>query len=204
MWKFEHPGGQRELNELHVPVGKPVLVELASEDVIHSFYVPAFRVKQDAVPGMSTNVWFEATRPGTYELFCAEFCGTAHSRMTGSVVAMKPEDYAAWLDSSPGGDSPAAEGAVLYRALGCSGCHENGNVRAPSLKSLFGRPVALANSSTVIADERYIRDAILQPKKEIVAGFDPIMPSFAGLISDADLDRLVTYIRSLSTPGGSS
>ncbi len=204
MWKFEHPGGQRELNELHVPVGKPILIELASEDVIHSFYVPAFRVKQDAVPGMSTNVWFEATKPGTYELFCAEFCGTEHSRMTGSVVAMKPASYTAWLDSSPGGDTPAAEGAVLYRALGCSGCHENGTVRAPSLKFLFGRPVALANSSTVIADDRYIRDSILQPKKEVVAGFDPIMPSFAGLISDADLNRLVTYIRSLSGPGPSS
>jgi cytochrome c oxidase subunit 2 len=204
MWKFEHPGGQRELNELHVPAGKPVLVELASEDVIHSFFVPAFRVKQDAVPGMSTNVWFEATKPGTYQLFCAEFCGTAHSRMTGSVVVMKPADYAAWLDSTPGGDTPAAEGAALFRALGCSGCHENGNVRAPHLEGLFGRPVALANSSTVIADERYIRDSILQPKKEIVAGYDPIMPSFAGLLSDADLNRLVTYIRSLANPGNAS
>ena len=141
MWKFEHPGGQREINELHVPVDAPVVVELGSQDVIHSFFIPAFRVKQDAVPGMSTSVWFEATKPGEYNLFCAEFCGTEHSKMRGLIVAMKPADYSAWLDSQPEGDDLVAQGGNLFRALGCSGCHEgNGTVRAPDLHGVFGRP----------------------------------------------------------------
>jgi cytochrome c oxidase subunit 2 len=204
MWEFEHPGGQREINELHVPVGRPVVVELGSQDVIHSFFVPAFRVKQDAVPGMSTAVWFEATKPGTYDLFCAEFCGSAHSRMRGSLIAMQPEEFSAWLERQPEGESIVAKGAELFRALGCSGCHMNGNVRAPDLTGVFGRPVALANSQTVIADTRYIRDSILQPDKEIAAGYDPIMPSFAGMVNEAELMQLVAYIRSLSDKGGTS
>jgi cytochrome c oxidase subunit 2 len=204
MWKFEHPGGQREIDELHVPVGRPVLVELASQDVIHSFFVPAFRVKQDAVPGMSTNVWFEATKPGAYHLFCAEFCGTAHSRMHGEVVALAPQDYAAWLDAQPPGESLAAEGAALFRALGCSGCHENGAVRAPDLRGLYGRPVALANDTIVLADTRYVRDSILAPKKEVAAGYAPVMPSYSGLLDESELLQLVAYIRSLSRQGASS
>jgi cytochrome c oxidase subunit 2 len=202
MWKFQHPGGQREINDLHVPVGRPVVVELASQDVIHSFFVPAFRVKQDAVPGMSTNVWFEATRPGSYHLFCAEFCGTAHSAMGGTLVAMQPEAYAAWLNTQPNVDSPAAEGAALFRALGCSGCHENGSVRAPPLAGIYGRPVALSNSTTTIADVRYLRDSILQPNKEVAAGYDPVMPSFAGMVDESELMDLVAYIQSLGGNGG--
>ena len=198
MWKFQHPGGQREIDELHVPVGRAVVIELTSEDVIHSFFVPAFRVKQDAVPGMSTNVWFKATKVGTYHLFCAEFCGTLHSGMLGQLVAMEPQDYADWLAAQPAADSPVAQGAALFRALGCSGCHEGGTVRAPDLHGIYGRPVALADSSTVIADDRYIRDSILEPKKEIAAGYDPIMPSFAGLIGQSELMDLVAFIRSLS------
>jgi cytochrome c oxidase subunit 2 len=204
MWKFQHPGGQREINELHVPVGEPVVVELASEDVIHSFFVPAFRVKQDAVPGMSTNVWFTATKPGIYELFCAEFCGTAHSAMTGNLVAMAPQDYSAWLDKQPSVDSPVAEGAALFRGLGCSGCHEGGNVHAPDLHNVFGHPVPLSNSSTTVADVAYIRDSILDPTKQVVAGYDPIMPSFAGLVSESELMDLVAYIQSLSDQGAPS
>jgi cytochrome c oxidase subunit 2 len=201
MWKFQHPGGQREINALHVPLGRPVLVELTSQDVIHSFFVPAFRVKQDAVPGMSTNAWFEATKPGTYHLFCAEFCGTAHSAMAGELVVMAPQAYAEWLDTQPETDTSAMRGAALFRALGCSGCHEGGRVRAPDLHGLFGRPVPLASQSTVPADDRYIRDSILDPKKEVVAGYEPIMPTFAGSVDQADLSDLVAFIRSLSDQG---
>jgi cytochrome c oxidase subunit 2 len=204
MWTFEHPGGQREIDELHIPVGRPVVVELASQDVIHSFFVPAFRVKQDAVPGMSTNVWFEATQPGSYQLFCAEFCGTQHSAMHGTVFAMQPEEFAAWLDAQPAGDDLAARGGQLFRALGCSGCHMGGNVRAPDLAGIYGRPVALADSTTVVADTRYIRDSILDPAKEVAAGYDPIMPSFAGLLGEDELQELVAYIRSLSDRRGQS
>jgi cytochrome c oxidase subunit 2 len=153
---------------------------------------------------MSTNVWFTATKPGTYDLFCAEFCGTGHSAMTGNVVAMAPQDYAAWLDKQPSVDSPVAEGAALFRGLGCSGCHEGGTVRAPDLDGVFGHPVPLSNSSTTIADVAYIRDSILDPKKQVVAGYDPIMPSFAGLVSESDLMDLVAYIQSLSDQGAPS
>lgn len=201
MWKFQHPGGQREINALHIPVGMPVVIELASEDVIHSFFVPAFRVKQDAVPGMSTNAWFEATAPGTYHLFCAEFCGTAHSGMTGWVTAMAPQAYAAWLNAQPELESPVAQGAALFRALGCSGCHENGTVRAPKLHGIYGHPVPLDNGQTVIADQRYIRDSILDPKKEVVAGYQPIMPSFAGFVDESELMALTAYIQSLAAEG---
>ena len=198
MWKFQHPGGQREINALHVPVGRPVIVELTSQDVIHSFFVPAFRAKQDAVPGMSTNIWFEAIQAGTYRLFCSQFCGTEHSAMQGEVVAMEPQAFSRWLAEQPETETPASRGAALFRALGCSGCHEGGNVRAPNLQGVYGRPVPLSNRTTVLADTRYIRDSILEPSKDIVAGYDPIMPSFAGLIDEAELADLVAYVRSLS------
>jgi len=202
MWKFEHPGGQREINELHVPVDEPVVVELGSQDVIHSFFVPAFRVKQDAVPGMSTSVWFEATKPGEYNLFCAEFCGTQHSKMQGLIVAMKQADYTEWLDRQPEGHDLVAQGGNLFRALGCSGCHGgNGTVRAPDLHGVFGRPVALADGTTVPADTQYIRDSILMPKKQIAAGYAPVMPSFGGLVDEDELMQLVAYVRSLSPEG---
>ncbi|MES0167625.1 cytochrome c oxidase subunit II [Mesorhizobium sp. M0027] len=199
MWEFRHSGGQREINELHVPVGKAVVVSLASQDVIHSFYVPAFRVKQDAVPGRTTNVWFIATEPGRYHLFCAEYCGTQHSEMGGWVTVLAPEQYASWLGSQDEGESLAASGGKLFRALGCSGCHGNSSkVRAPGLDGIFGRPVALANRQTVIADERYLRDSILVPNKEIAAGYQPVMPSFDGLVDEAELQMLMAYLKSLS------
>lgn len=201
MWKFQHSGGQREINTLHVPVGKPVVVELTSEDVIHSFFVPAFRVKQDAVPGMSTNVWFQATKIGTYRLFCSQFCGTEHSAMQGEIVVMEPQLFSNWLSEQPESETTAARGAKLFSALGCSGCHEGGSVHAPKLNGVYGRPVPLSNRTTVLADSRYIRDSILQPGKDIVAGYDNIMPSFAGLIDEAELADLVAYIRSLSDQG---
>jgi cytochrome c oxidase subunit 2 len=205
MWEFRHPGGQREIDELHVPVGKPVVVSLASQDVIHSFFVPAFRVKQDAVPGRTTHVWFTATEPGHYHLFCAEYCGTQHSEMGGWVDALPPEQYAAWLSDQGEGETLAATGEKLFRALGCSGCHGNSSkVRAPPLENVYGRPVALANDATVIADERYLRDSILQPKKEVAAGYEPVMPSFDGLVDEAELQMLLAYLKSLSPQGSTN
>jgi cytochrome c oxidase subunit II len=199
MWEFRHPGGQREINELHVPVGKAVVVSLASQDVIHSFYVPAFRVKQDAVPGRTTHVWFIATEPGRYHLFCAEYCGTQHSEMGGWVTAMAPEQYASWLGNQHESETLAASGEKLFRALGCSGCHgTSSKVRAPELDGIFGRPVALANQQTIIADDRYLRDSILIPNKEIAAGYEPVMPSFEGLVDEAELQMLMAYLKSLS------
>jgi cytochrome c oxidase subunit 2 len=201
MWEFRHPGGQREIDALHVPAGRPVVVSLASQDVIHSFFVPAFRVKQDAVPGRTTHVWFTATKPGRYHLFCAEYCGTQHSEMGGWVTVMPPEQYAAWLKGQGEGETLAAGGEKLFRALGCSGCHGNSSkVRAPDLANVYGRPVALEGKQTVIADERYLRDSILNPGKQVAAGYTPVMPSFDGLIDEGELQMIIAYLKSLSSP----
>lgn len=205
MWQFEHAEGRRELNELHVPVGKPVIVHLASQDVIHSLFIPAFRIKQDAVPGMATSLWFEATKTGTFDLFCAEFCGTQHSEMRGHVIVMPLEDYSRWLTQGPTTQSLASQGETLFRALGCSGCHGPGStVRAPDLTGVYGHPVALESLRTVIADEAYLRDSILQPAKDVAAGYEPIMPSFDGLIEEADLSKIIAYLKSLSPEGAPS
>jgi cytochrome c oxidase subunit 2 len=204
MWKFQHPGGQREINTLHVPLGKPVVVELTSQDVIHSFFVPAFRVKQDAVPGISTNTWFTATKVGSYHLFCSQFCGTSHSAMAGELVVMEPQAYAKWLNEQPESETPVARGEALFRALGCSGCHEGAEVHAPNLHGVYGRPVALANRTTVLADAKYLRDCILQPGKQLVAGYEQIMPSYTGAIDEGEIMDLVAYIRSLSDRGDQS
>lgn len=201
MWEFQHPGGQREINELHVPANQPIKLTLASQDVIHSFYVPAFRLKRDVVPGRYHQAWFEATQTGKYHLFCAEYCGTLHSKMRGQVVVMEPRDYAQWLEQQGSNSSLAAEGKQLFRTYGCSGCHSlNSNIRAPDLSGIYGKPQPLSDGSTVIVDDAYIRDSILQPKKQIVAGFEPIMPSFAGQIEEGDILKLIAFIKSLE-PG---
>jgi len=198
MWKAQHPGGQREINELHVPAGQDVRLVMASQDVIHSFYVPALRIKQDVVPGRYETMWFRADRPGRYRLFCAEYCGTDHAHMGGWLTVMAPRDFAAWLGNQGGQPSLAAQGAILFRRFGCSGCHgPGGTVRAPALEGVFGSPVPLADGSVVVADERYLRDSILMPRAQVAAGYDPIMPSFAGQIGEDDLARLVAYIQSL-------
>ncbi len=200
MWKFEHANGRREINELHVPTGRPVVVTLAAEDVIHSMFVPAFRLKMDAVPGRTTRLWFEATKQGTYDLFCAEYCGAEHSEMRGYVYVMAPEDFAGWLAAAPSEQSLAEQGHALFRALGCSGCHDpGGTVRAPSLEGVYGHPVALANRQTRLADDAYLRDSILQPLKEVAAGYEPVMPSFDGLVDEDELGKLIAYIKSLAT-----
>lgn len=197
MWKLEHRSGRREIDELHVPVGRPVRLVMTSQDVIHSFFVPAFRIKQDVVPGRYTTLWFEATQAGEYRLFCAEYCGAQHSMMRGRIVAMEPDAFARWLEQGavPGGI--AGRGFQLFRRYGCSGCHAAGSsVPAPGLDGLLGRVVHLSDGRTIVADEAYIRDSVLLPRKDIVAGFEPIMPSFAGQITEEDLMAIIEYIRS--------
>jgi len=204
MWKVQHPGGQREIDTMHVPVNQPIRVTLASEDVIHSFYIPAFRVKQDAVPGRYTSIWFRATKPGTYHLFCAEYCGTEHSRMIGWVIVMEPQDYETWLAGGATGKSMAASGAELFQSLACVTCHRAtpGRVaRGPALEGLYNRQVKLADGRTIIADDTYIRESILTPTAKLVAGWEPVMPTFQGQVSEEQLTELIAYIHSLGAAG---
>src|ERR1700752_1513390 len=200
MWKLEHEEGQREINELHVPVGRDVKLIMTSQDVIHSFYIPAFRIKQDVLPGRYTVAWFHATKPGTYHLFCAEYCGTMHSGMVGSVVVMEPKDYQAWMGG--GGNQPLAlTGEKLFSELGCVTCHRSDTQgRGPNLVGVFGKPVLLEDGRTVIADENYVRESILEPAAKIVRGFKPVMPTFQGQLSDEQLNALVEYVKSLAGP----
>ena len=200
MWKLEHADGQREIHELHVPVGRDVKLIMTSQDVIHSFYVPAFRIKQDVLPGRYTVAWFRATKPGTYHLFCAEYCGTQHSGMIGSIVVLEPAQYEAWM--SGGSTGPlSATGERIFAELGCSTCHRTDTQgRGPNLQNVFGRPVLLEDGRTVIADENYVRESILDPGAKIVNGFKPIMPTFQGLVSEEQLNALVAYVKSLSKP----
>ena len=192
MWKVQHPGGQREIDSLHVPLDRPIRLVMTSQDVIHSFYVPAFRQKQDVLPGRYTQLWFTATREGDYPLLCSQYCGTDHARMTGTVSVMKPADYARWLQAHAS-TGLAEQGAERFRRFGCSGCHDaRSTVHAPDLAGLYGRAVHLQDGRTIVADDAYIRDSILLPKRDVVAGFDPIMPSFQGQVSEADiLDGLI-------------
>jgi cytochrome c oxidase subunit 2 len=199
MWKFQHPGGQREINTLHVPVGKKVRVVIASQDVIHSLFIPAFRLKRDAVPGTYETMWFEADKTGTYMLECSEYCGTEHAHMRGEIVVMSVPDYTNWLRQRGVHDSLAQEGEQLFRAHGCSGCHgANSTVHAPSLVGIYGTYVHLQDGSVRYADEAYLRDCILRPRSFTVAGYPPIMPDFSGQLSEDDLIKLIEYIRSLS------
>jgi cytochrome c oxidase subunit 2 len=199
MWKLQQPGGQRELNQLHVPAGQPVKVVLTSEDAIHSFYVPAFRIKQDAFPGRYTALWFQATIPGRYHLYCAEYCGFDHARMAGTVTVMAPADYQAWLAGGRGEPSLAARGQALFTRFGCAGCHGSASVvRAPDLTGIYGRPQPLQGGQFVTADETYLQDSILFPHKQIVAGYADKMPSFRGQIGQDDMVALIAYLKSLS------
>lgn len=202
MWKVQHPGGQREIDELHVPIGVPVELTMISQDVIHSLFLPALRIKQDVLPDRYTHLWFNADKTGEYLLECAEFCGTEHSHMRGRLIVMARADYQRWLDQSSVDETLAARGERLFRGYGCSGCHEIGAaVRAPALEGLYGRPVPLSDGTTAIADARYIRDSILLPRQQIVAGYQPLMPSFAGRIAEEDLIAVIAYIQSLADAG---
>jgi cytochrome c oxidase subunit 2 len=199
MWKTQQPNGAREIDALPIPVGKPVRLVMTSQDVIHSFFMPAFRVKQDVVPGRNTEIWFQATKTGVFSLLCAEYCGTDHSMMRGRIVVMRPEDYADWLTHQPEGDDLAHAGGKLFVASGCSGCHADASkVHAPKLSGLYGRSVQLSDGRQIKADESYIRDSILQPKRDVTAGYEPVMPSYAGLLDDGEIQSLTAYIRSLA------
>jgi cytochrome c oxidase subunit 2 len=205
MWKVEHAGGQREIDALHVPVNRPIELLMTSEDVIHDFSIPAFRIKHDVLPGRYESLWFRADQLGDYHLYCTQFCGTDHAAMVGKIVVLSGPDYQRWLETSPGSGDPVADGAVLFSRYGCGGCHRAGpaggggsTVRAPSMNGLAGTPVPLADGGTVVADDRYIRNAILSPRTQTVAGYDPVMPSFNGVISEEDLLRIVAYIQSLA------
>jgi len=200
MWKFQHPAGAREINELHVPLGHPVKITLASEDVIHSVYIPAFRVKMDAVPGRYTTVWFEATKTGTFHLFCAEYCGTSHAAMIGRVVVMTPSEYERWLSGGAAQESPVAAGERLFEQLGCPTCHRmDGTGRGPTLAGLFGQTQRLQTGETVVVDEAYVRESILLPNAKVATGYTPAMPTFQGQISEDGLFQIIAYIRSLSS-----
>ena len=206
MWKIEHEDGQREINQLHIPVGQNILVTLTSQDVVHSFFIPAFRIKHDAVPGSYAKFWFRASEPGDYHLFCAQYCGMNHSRMIGDVVALSPRDYSAWQTANPPEQSMVQAGATLFHAVGCSGCHNAGSTfHAPLLEGLYGAQVALQGGEFVTADRQYLRDSILLPNKQIVAGFAPIMPTFQGQLSEEQVNELVAYLISLKgTPNDDS
>jgi cytochrome c oxidase subunit 2 len=198
MWKIQHPQGRSEINELHVPLGQPVLLRMISEDVIHSFYLPAFRVKMDVLPDRYHALWFEATKPGVYHLFCAEYCGTDHADMRGLVYVMQPSEYATWL---AGGEQqpPVTAGEELFTRFRCDTCHyQDGQPRCPSLANVFDQPVQLADGRVVTADEAYLRESILNPATKVVAGYQPIMPIFKDQISEEQIFQLIEYIKSLS------
>jgi cytochrome c oxidase subunit 2 len=209
MWKFEHPEGNREINHLHLPLGQTIELVLASEDVIHDFAVPAFRIKQDVVPGTYTKTWFRADRIGEYHLFCDQYCGAEHSKMVGSVTVMDPRDYAVWLSGGVPGESAELAGSRLFQSLACFTCHTISvglPARGPSLTGVYGHEVPLEGGGTVYADESYIRESILHPMAKIVAGFRPIMPTYQGQVSEEQLMQLISYIKSIgganATPQG--
>ena len=198
MWKLEHAEGQREINELHIPVGRDVKLIMTSQDVIHSFYIPAFRMKQDVLPGRYTVEWFRATKPGVYHLFCAEYCGTQHSGMVGDIVVQEPAQYEAWMNGGSTGPL-SATGEKVFSELGCATCHRNDTQgRGPNLNGVFGKPVQLEDGRSVTADENYLRECILDPGSKRVKGFQPIMPTFRGLVSEEQVNALVAYIKSIS------
>jgi len=200
MWKFQHPTGQREINELHVPVGRAVKITMASEDVIHSLWFPVFRVKADVLPNRYRTLWFEATKTGRFHIFCAEYCGTSHSGMIGSVIVMEPTDYQRWLAGGTEG-SLASQGEKLFQKYACDTCHlDNGTGRGPVLAGAYGKTRPIEGGASVVIDDNYIRESILRPQAKIAAGFQPVMPTFQGQVSEEDLIRLMAYVKSLPAP----
>jgi cytochrome c oxidase subunit 2 len=198
MWKVQHPDGTREINQLHVPIGRPVRITLGSEDVLHDFFVPAFRVKMDAVPGKLTTLWFEATKEGTYHIFCAEYCGTKHSGMIGQVIVMTPQDYEAWLAGGRSTGTAAQNGERLFTDLACVTCHKtDSSGRGPSLLGVFGSRVTLTDGRTVVADENYLRESIMNSQAKVVQGYQGIMPAFQGMVTEENLMQLIAYIKTL-------
>jgi cytochrome c oxidase subunit 2 len=201
MWKLQHENGVREINQLHVPVNRDIQLSMISQDVIHSFFVPEFRIKADVLPGRYTSTWFHATKPGRYHLFCAEYCGTMHSGMIGEIVVMEPADYQAWLAGGNGEGTMASTGQKLFQEYGCATCHRfDTQGRGPNLVGVYGKPVLLDDGRTVLADDNYIRESILNPGAKVVAGFKPIMPTFQGIVSEDQVLALIEFVKSLRTP----
>ena len=203
MWKLQHPDGTREINELHVPIGRPVKLTMTSEDVIHSFYIPAFRTKMDVVPGVFTSLWFEATKKGTYHLFCAEYCGTKHSEMIGWVHVMDAHEYETWLSGGVDGESAVDGGKRLFSELGCKSCHSgDSGARGPNLEGLYGTEHALESGGNVTVDAKYVRESILSPLAKVSKGYNPVMPTYQGLVDEMGIMRLIAYIQSLESQEG--
>ena len=199
MWKIQHPTGQREINELHLPLGRPARLVMTSEDVIHSFYVPAFRAKADVLPGRQSSLWFTPTKTGRFHIFCAEFCGTEHSGMIGTVVVQSPEEYEAWVAAAPPPKAFSADGERLFAQYACNSCHKaTAGGRGPSLHGIYGKQVAFADGGSGRVDDAYLRESILMPSAKIVQGYESIMPSFQGQVSEEALQQLIRYIQSLS------
>ncbi len=203
MWKVQHAEGRSEIDELHIPTGRPIKLIMTSQDVIHDFFVPAFRVKNDVLPGRYTTLWFEATKPGAYRLFCSQYCGTQHSGMIGHIIALEPAEFQAWLSGGATAVSMATAGENLFQNLGCVSCHaQNDTGRGPSLVGLLGKTVRLQSGASVTADEDYVRESILNPQAKIVAGYQPIMPTFKGLISEDGIMQIIAYLKSLKREEG--
>ena len=200
MWKAEHPGGQHEINALHVPTGKPIQLTMISQDVFHSFSIPDFRIKREVIPGRYSTVWFEATQVGTYHIFCTQYCGTQHSGMVGEVTVMTPGDYKKWLEQSNSGQSLAQNGERLFASMGCNSCH-NGTAaaRGPSLAGVYGSKLTLTDGRQILVDDAYLRNAILNPSEHVTAGFAPIMPTYQGQISEDGLIDLVEFIKNMQS-----
>jgi cytochrome c oxidase subunit 2 len=200
MWKAEHPGGQHEINSLHVPTGRPVQLTMISQDVFHSFSIPDFRVKREVIPGRYSTVWFEATTPGTYHIFCTQYCGTNHSAMIGEVTVLTPADYEKWTQESTSGMSLAQNGERLFASMGCNACHSgNAAARGPNLAGVYGSTLQLTSGGQAQVTDGYLRDAILNPSAHVTAGYAPIMPTYQGQISEDGLIDLVEYIKSIKT-----
>jgi len=200
MWKAEHPGGQHEINALHVPTGQPVQLTMISQDVFHSFSIPDFRIKREVIPGRYSTVWFEATQPGTYHLFCTQYCGTQHSGMVGEVTVLTPDDYKKWLQQSNSGMSLAQNGERLFASMGCNSCHSGtAAARGPNLAGVYGAKLTLTDGSQVLVNDAYLRDAILNPSQHVTAGFAPIMPTYQGQISEDGLIDLVEFIKNMQS-----
>jgi cytochrome c oxidase subunit 2 len=200
MWKAEHPGGQHEINSLHVPTGRPVQLTMISQDVFHSFSIPDFRVKREVIPGRYSTVWFNATTPGTYHIFCTQYCGTQHSGMIGEVTVLTPHDYEKWLAQSTNGMSLAQNGERLFASMGCNACHSgNAAARGPNLAGVYGTKLTMTDGSQVLVNDAFLRDAILNPSQHITAGFAPIMPTYQGQISEDGLIDLVEYLKNLNS-----
>ncbi|MCO6436285.1 MAG: cytochrome c oxidase subunit II [Phycisphaerae bacterium] len=201
-WAFQYPNGHVDQN-LHIPRDRPVRLILSSQDVIHSLYIPAFRIKKDAVPGRYNKMWFKATKEGEYHLFCAEYCGTKHSEMYAKVIVHDPTQFAAWLEEAANWAAklpPAEAGQKLYSVRGCAQCHTvdgSGGI-GPSFKNIFGESQKLRDGSSVLVDEDYIRNSLMNPGSQIVAGFENVMPTYKGRLKDVEITALIEYIKSLS------